>query len=64
MISYFLRGEKLLFGRRLVTFCEGLRLAVSGGQFAEDAAVAGGLYVVEPLAVVADTTVRTRLHAF
>ena len=33
-------------------------------QFAEDAAVAGGFDVVEPLAVVADTTVRTRLHAF
>ena len=64
MIHYFLRGEKLLFGRRKVTFCEGLRLAVTGGQFAEDAAVTGGLYVVEPLAVVADATVRARPHAF
>ena len=33
-------------------------------QFAEDAAVAGGLHVVEPLAMVANTTVRPRLHAF
>ena len=33
-------------------------------QLTEDAAVAGGLHVVEPLAVVAHATVRTRLHAF
>ena len=39
--------------------------AVSPGlQFAKDAAVAGGLYVVEPFAMVTNPTVRPRLHAF
>ena len=33
-------------------------------QFAEDAAVAGGLDVVEPLAVITHPTVRPRLHTF
>ena len=64
MISYFLRGEKLLFGRRLVTFCEGLRLAVTGFELTQDAALARRLHVVEPLAVVAHPTVGARPHAF
>ena len=33
-------------------------------QLTEDAAVAGGLHVVEPLTVITDATVRARLHAF
>ena len=48
--SYFSRDEKLLF--------------VSGFELAEDAAVAGRLHVVEPLAVVAHPTVGARPHAF
>ena len=39
-------------------------MSVSRLQFAEDAPLARGLYVVEPLAVVAYPTVRARLHAF
>ena len=53
MKSYFSEGEKLLF--------VGM---VAGLQVAQDAPVATGLYVVEPLAVVAHPTVGTRLHAF
>ena len=33
-------------------------------QLAEDGAVATGLYVVEPLAVVAHAAARARLHEF
>ena len=53
MKSYFLMGEKLLF--------VGM---VAGLQVAKDAAVTTGLYVVQPLAVVAHPTVGARLHAF
>ena len=48
--SYFSRDEKLLF--------------VSGFEFPQDAALARGLHIVEPLAVVAHSTVGARLHAF
>ena len=53
MKSYFSEGEKLLF--------VGM---VAGLQFAKDAAITTGLYVVEPLTVVAHPTVGARLHAF
>ena len=54
MKSYFSEGEKLLF----------VRVVVTGLQVAKDAAITTGLYVVEPLAVVAHPTVGARLHAF
>ena len=54
MKSYFSEGEKLLF----------VGMVVAGLQFAEDAAVAGGLYVVEPFTVVAYPAVGAGLHAF
>ena len=41
-----------------------LILAMTLLQFTEYAAVATGLYVVEPLAVVAYSAVGARLHAF
>ena len=41
-----------------------LILAMTLLQLAQDAAVATGLYVVEPLAVVAYPTVGAGLHAF
>ena len=53
MKSYFSEGEKLLF--------VGM---VAGLQFAKDAPIATGLYVVQPLTVVAHPTVGARLHAF
>ena len=53
MKSYFSEGEKLLF----VSVATGI-------EFAQDAAVATGLYVVEPLAVVAYPAVGAGLHAF
>ena len=53
MRSYSSEGEKLLF--------VGM---VAGLQVAKDAAIATGLYVVEPLAVVAYPAVGARLHAF
>jgi hypothetical protein len=37
---------------------------MAGFEVAEDAALARGLDVVEPLTVVADTPVGARLHAF
>ena len=33
-------------------------------EFAEDGTLAGGLYVVQPLAVVAHAAARARLHEF
>ena len=51
--SNFSMGEKLLFGGM-----------VAGLQFAKDAAVTTGLYVVQPLTVVAHVAVGARLHAF
>ena len=51
--SYSSEGKKLLF--------VGM---VAGLQVAKDAAIATGLYVVEPLAVVAHPAVGARLHAF
>ena len=51
--SYFSLGEKLLF----VVMVTGLKVAM-------DAAITTGLYVVEPLTVVAHTAVGARLHAF
>ena len=51
--SYSSVGEKLLF--------VGM---VAGLQFAKDAPIATGLYVVEPLAVIAHPAVGARLHAF
>ena len=62
--SNFSEGKQLLFEMRKVTFCDGLRMAVAGGELTQDTTVARGFYVVEPLAVIADTTVRARLHAF
>ena len=53
MKSYFSSGEKLLF----VSVATGI-------EFAQDAAVATGLYVVEPLAVVANAAAGARLHEF
>ena len=41
-----------------------LLVVFAGLQFAEDATVATGLYVVEPLAVVAYSAVGAGLHAF
>ena len=52
--SSFSWGEKLLF----------VGMVVADLQLAEYAAVATGLYVVEPFAVVAYPTVGARLHAF
>jgi hypothetical protein len=52
--SYFSEGEKLLF----------VGMVVAGLQFAKDAAITTGLYVVQPLAVVAHTAVGARLHTF
>ena len=52
--SYSSEGEKLLFVGVVVTIL----------QFAKDATIATGLYVVEPLAVVAHPAVGARLHAF
>ena len=54
MKSYSSEGEKLLF----------VGMVVAGLQVAKDAPIATGLYVVEPLTVVAHPTVRARLHAF
>ncbi len=54
MKSYFSEGEKLLF----------VGMVVARLQVAQDAPVATGLYVVQPLAVVAHPTVGARLHAF
>ena len=54
MKSYFSEGEKLLF----------VGMVVAGLQFAKDATITTGLYVVEPLAVVAHPAVGARLHAF
>jgi hypothetical protein len=51
--SYFSEGEKLLF--------VGM---VAGLQVAKDAPIATGLYVVEPLAVVAHPAIGARFHAF
>ena len=53
MKSYFSEGEKLLFV-----------LVATGIEFAKDAPIATGLYVVQPLTVVAHPTVGARLHAF
>ena len=39
-------------------------MAVARLQFTEDATLTRGLYIIEPLAVVAYATVRARLHAF
>ena len=41
-----------------------LLMVFAGLQFTEDAAVATGLYVVEPLTVVAYPAVGAGLHAF
>ena len=46
--------EKLLF----------VGMVVAGIEFAQDAALARGLDVVEPLAVVAHAAVGARFHAF
>ena len=54
MKSYFSEGEKLLF----------VGMVVAGLQVAKDAPIATGLYVVQPLTVVAHPTVGARLHAF
>ena len=54
MKSYFSEGEKLLF----------VGMVVAGLQVAQDAPVATGLYVVQPLAVVANSPPRARLHEF
>ena len=54
MKSYFSEGEKLLFAG----------MVVAGLQVAQDAPVATGLYVVQPLTVVAHVAVGARLHAF
>ena len=56
-------GKSYGFEGRNLCFCF-RSLSVSKGELAEDGTLAGGLYVVQPLAVVAHAAARARLHEF
>lgn len=68
MKSYFLMSEELTPRLAKSDFSEDEKLlfvrVATGLQVTEDAPVATGLYVVQPLTVVTYTTVGARLHAF
>ena len=60
--AMLLMGESYGFVGQNLCFCGAG--AASKGQLAEDGALAGGLYVVEPLAVVAHAAAGAGLHEF